>query len=353
MSIVEPTFDTLEAIERQAEACAHIGSPLYAGLLLGIAADYRAGGISRTLLEHVSERPQHDAVPLRYVATAHRLALAGRAPALAAHFASCGGHWDGSDITPLFLALVEQRHEVFVEGLTRQVQTNEVGRATAVVCGLAHVQERFGLPLRTLEIGASGGLLSRAPWFRIDTGDSQCGPADSPLRLGPEWFANAPAALPARLDVVDQAASDLMPIDVDTEAGRHTVQSFVWPDQTERLERLRAALAVASDHPLHVERSDAGAWLSRHLEAPLPDGRATVVFHAIVWQYLPPWTRNQVKATLATVGAAANRHSPLCWLRMEPATPTHADLRLTVWPGGEEIHLADVGYHGHDLRWIS
>jgi len=350
---VQPTYDTLEAIELQAAACDHICSPLYAQLLRGIAADYRADGLSRTLLEHASERPQHDAIPLRYLATAHRLALAGKAPTLAQHFASCGGSWSGADITPDFLTLVEQRHEMFVEGLTRQVQTNEVGRAAAVACGLAHVQQQFDLALRTFEVGASAGLLSRVPWFRIDTGTSACGPEDSPLRLGPEWFAIAPPTLPTHLEVVEQAAADIMPLDVDTDAGRLAIQSFVWPDQMERMERLRSALAIADEHPLHVERSDAGAWLSRHVTAPTPTGVATVVFHSIVWQYLPPWTRDQLKATLAAVAPSATRQSPLCWLRMEPAGETHADLRLTVWPGGHETHLADVGYHGHDLTWLA
>jgi hypothetical protein len=46
---------------------------------------------------------------------------------------------------------------------------------------------------------------------------------------------------------------------------------------------------------------------------------------------------------------------------MEPATPDHADLRLTVWDGralpnpgepGDEV-LAHVGYHGARVRWLS
>ena len=96
----------------------------------------------------------------------------------------------------------------------------------------------------------------------------------------------------------------------------------------------------------------AGAWLSRHVEAPLPAHTATVVFHTIVWQYLPAATRDHLRRTLTSAAAHATVQNPLCWLRMEPATPTHADLRLTVWPSGAEIHLADVGYHGHGLEWL-
>lgn len=349
---MQPTFDVLESIERQAVSCDHIGSPLYGSLMRGFAADYRSSGITRELLEHASERPQHDGIPLRYIATGHRLALAGAAPQLARHFPSCGGAWDGSDITADFLDAVAAHRHDFVVGLTHQVQTNEVGRAVPLVCGLAHVQQRFGLPMRLLELGASAGLLSRAPWYRIDTGSSACGPEDSPVRFGSDWFATPPAQLPVRLDVCDQAAVDLSPIDVATNDGRLAIQSFVWPDQLERIERLRAALIVADAHPMHVERADAGAWLSRHVEAPLPAHTATVVFHTIVWQYLPAATRDHLRRTLTSAAAHATVQNPLCWLRMEPATPTHADLRLTVWPSGAEIHLADVGYHGHGLEWL-
>ena len=72
--------------------------------------------------------------------------------------------------------------------------------------------------------------------------------------------ATSEADMKAYVEVVEQAAADIMPLDVDTDAGRLAIQSFVWPDQMERMERLRSALAIADEHPLHVERSDAGAW---------------------------------------------------------------------------------------------
>lgn len=351
---MQPTFDVLDAIERQAVACEHIGSPLYATLLRGLADDHRAGGVTHDLLERASERPQHDATPLRYLATGHRLALADGAPDLARHYPSCGGEWRGADPTPDFLALVHTRRADFVDGLTRQVQTNEVARAVPIACGLAHIQGTFALPLRTFELGASAGLLSRLQWFRIESANAACGPADARLRFGPEWFTTPPHTLPARLDVIHQEAVDLTPIDVATHEGRITIQSFLWPDQLERIDRLRAALAIAAEHPLPVDAADAGAWLQRRLQ--VASGATTVVFHSIVWQYLPPATRQQVRATLAAVGATATPSSPLCWLRMEPATATHADLRATVWDGAvlpSEHHLADVGYHGHDLLWLA
>jgi hypothetical protein len=71
-----------------------------------------------------------------------------------------------------------------------------------------------------------------------------------------------------------------------------------------------------------------------------------------VWQYLPTTTRDLVRSTLDAVGASSTEQRPLHWLRMEPATAAHADLRLTSWPAGADERLAEVGYHGADVRWL-
>ena len=84
-----------QALENQSVQCGEMGSLLYAGLLRGLLGDYRRDGLTARLFEGSDGRPVSDALALRYLATAHRLALAGRAPELAQHYPSCGGEWDG------------------------------------------------------------------------------------------------------------------------------------------------------------------------------------------------------------------------------------------------------------------
>ena len=346
-----PTFTLIESIERQAASCAHIGSPLYAALLTGLAGDFLSGGITAELLEGVSAEPVHDAVPLRYLATAHRLALAGDAPELAECYPSCGGVWDGNDPSDRFLSVVAKHRGEFIRGLQRNVQTNEVGRAVVLAAGCSFLSERHGRPLRTFEIGSSAGLLSRWPHYAYDTGETRMGDRSSPVHFGPTWFEAPRPCLHPGIEVVDQAANDIAPIDVTTDEGRLTALSFLWPDQTERYERLDAAIGVAKHHPLRIDQGDAGEWLAARLTPPSPGDTTTVVFHAIVWQYLPSATKNTMTTALSAAGAAATPDTPLCWLRMEPATSEHADLRLTSWPGGRDEVLAHVGYHGASVRW--
>ncbi len=352
-AVVESSPTLIDVIEHQAASCAQLGSPLYASLLTGIATDYLSGGFTAELLEGVSDQPLHDAIPLRYLATAHRLALAGVAPQLAQHYPSCEGQWDGRDITDSFLSAVALHRGEFVRGVQRNVQTNEVGRAPVLAAGFSEIGRRFGLALRTYEIGSSAGLLSRWNRYAYSTGESSTGDQSSPLRFDAPWYDSPVPLLQNDLVVEGRAACDISPIDVSTEGGRLTMLSFVWPDQLERFARLKAALEIARDDELAIEADDAGRWLATRLGTPLPDGIATVVFHSIVWQYLPAGTKEAVRAALTSAGALATDRSPLCWLRMEPANRRHADLRLTTWPGGHDQVLAHVGYHGANVRWLA
>lgn len=54
---------------------------------------------------------------------------------------------------------------------------------------------------------------------------------------------------------------------------------------------------------------------------------------------------------IAALGARATADAPFAWLRMEspPRTLAIVELRLTLWPGGEDRLLAEVHPHG---AWV-
>ena len=49
--------------------------------------------------------------------------------------------------------------------------------------------------------------------------------------------------------IVERQGYDIAPVDVTGIDGEMTVLSYVWPDQSARLERLRGAIAVARNVP--------------------------------------------------------------------------------------------------------
>jgi len=80
-----------DLLRTQAEACAELGSPLYAGLLSAVADDVIEGGPAADVLAGHDDDPEGWAIGLRLMGAVHRLVLERRAPALATHFPSVGG----------------------------------------------------------------------------------------------------------------------------------------------------------------------------------------------------------------------------------------------------------------------
>jgi hypothetical protein len=333
-------------------ACSGMGSPFYADLLDRMADDVLAGGPVGRFLADQLETSYEEAVPLRFLGGVHRLVLAGRAPELAARFPSVGGDGDAVAAWPALLSVLDSHPDAVRDALTRPPQTNEVGRSAALVGGFLVVARDTGLPLRVLEVGSSAGLNLRFDRYWYESDGTGYGDAASPVRFAGLWADGQPP-FGAPITIADRRGCDRDPIDAGTEDGRLTLLSYVWPGQTERFTMLRAALDVARDVPVAIDRAGIPDWLARQLDEPAP-GRATVVFHSIVWQYLTDTERATAEATLATTGERATRDTPLAWLRLEPSADlTHTELRVTTWPSGEERLLARCHYHLGPMQWLA
>lgn len=230
-------------------------------------------------------------------------------------------------------------------------QTNEVRRSAALIGGFSEIARRTGLPLALYEIGASAGLNLLWDRFHYTLGGQRFGPEDSLVRLDAEWRGDAPA-LPPNIAVASRAGCDIAPIDVSDPAGRLRLAAYVWADQTERQQRLQGAIEIARRCELKVDAQDAGEWIESKLVRPQP-GIASVVYHSIVWQYLPPATRARVRAHLDTIGAQARHDAPLAWLRLERVRDQEPEaLQLTLWPEGREECLAQAQPHSAWVEWL-
>lgn len=336
----------------QAVACDVLGSGLYANLLTAAATDIAEGGPTWTVLKPHAARETDSALALRFMAAIHRMVLERRAPELAAIYPSVGGSGDVSAAWPALRRLLAAQPDEVSELVARPCQTNEVGRCVALMPGFLVAARQSGLPLRLLEIGGSGGLNLRWDHYRYehDEDERAWGPDDSEVRLRGFWDVPADL-LETRVEVVDRAGCDSRPIDPTTQEGRTALSASVWADQVQRFERLRGALQLAGAVPASVTQAAAGDWLPQQLGS-VHRGVATVVYHSVVLQYIPPQERHHVIETIADAGARATARSPLFWVRMEPEDPLRAmSVRFTAWPGGREQLLATAGAHGFPLRW--
>ena len=323
-----------------------LSSPLYERLLAAAADDVEAGGPCWAVLEGREADPRGSALALRFLGAVHRLVLTGRAPELGRHYPSAGGR-DGGDPWPAFVATVEGAVDELRDGVLQGVQTNEVRRSAALLGGFHVVASMWGLPLRVLEPGASGGLNLRWDRYRYEAGEWAWGDPSSPVRFDGA-FADATPII-ADVEVAERRGCDRAPIDVTTDEGSLLLRSFVWPDHDERFAVLQGAIEVARAVPVVIDRADAVEWLGERL-AESHAGVATVVFHSIFIQYLSREARQELVDVIAARGDRATRDQPLAWLRMEPPGDL-ASVRLTTWPGGDERLIAEAGYHGRPVYW--
>lgn len=333
----------------QGEYCAKLGSPFYAVLHARAAADIDAGGPTAAVVAGYPHRPVASAMALRLMGLVHRLVLSGAEPALARHYPSAGGDGDAEAAWPHLRALVGRRADELRRGIALHgVQTNEVTRTAALLCGFLLVAAETGLGLRCLEIGTSGGLNLRWDRFRYESEAASWGDPASPVVLRDCWLPGAlPFDVPAR--VVERAGCDPNPLDPTTAEGRLVLMSYAWPDQHERLALLGAACDVAARVPAAIARANGADWLAERLATPIP-GVATVVFHSIVMQYLDGASLDRLRATIDRAGARASTEAPFAWLRMEPGGE-QAEVRLTLWPGGAERLVATTSFHGRGVRY--
>lgn len=332
-----------------------IGSPFYGALERQMADDVETGGPTWDLLQSRADLPTDDALALRLLGGVHRMVLAGDAPELAAHYASTGGDGDAAAAWWHFRDLVATQPPAVLDALTRPPQTNEVGRSASLVPGLLQVAGETGLPLRLLELGASAGLNLRVDRYRYEQAGAAWGDPDSALRFVDLWTDGVPP-LGTPAVIAQRSGCDRDPIDAALPESALTLLSYVWPDQDQRLGRLRAALDIAAELPVDIAHATIEDWLPEQLATAAP-GVATVVFHSVVWQYLPESTRALVVATLDEAGARATTDAPLAYLRLEPAPVAYfpAQLRLTVWPGAASATdsrlLATSGFHFGPVSW--
>jgi hypothetical protein len=347
----KPSLETLVSSFRvQARGCANAGSPIYAELLDRAAADLESGGIFAELVAEYRGQPILDALHLRILGRVHALVLSGEAPGLARFYPSAGGRFEAEPAWRALLDLAHERRDLLRDAaLHWNVQTNEVRRSAALLPGFLRVAAHTKLPLRLREIGASGGLNQIFDRHHYQLGPHRWGDPGRPLAIQTDWEGPAPD-LDAPLRIADRCGCDVAPIDLRDPAAQLKMESFFWPEQLDRLERLRAAIRLVAADPPAIERAPAGDWVEREL-APQP-GIATVLFHSVVWWYIPEAERKRIARAMDAHAARATADAPLAWLRMEGARVEEAELRLRLWPGGEDTLLGAVQWHGAWVRWV-
>jgi hypothetical protein len=292
---------------------AHFGSQdhLYAVLLARMADDWEAGGVTREIFDGWQDAPAQLVPQLRMLAGLFRIVLRGEAPQLEGFYPALGGALDPRDAWDAARPALQAHRDELRSSLDVAPQTNEPARTLALLVGVSEAVRRRGLHrVRLLEPGASGGLGLLVDRYRFVGEGWSAGPVDAGLVV-PD--CGAPGFRPETFQVVDRRGCDLAPVDTAAAEGGVYLTSFVWPWQRERHARLAAALAVAREHPVVVDRAPASQWVAERLAEPVPDGVLTVVWHSVTRMY---WPAEETAAVQDAVRVARGR-MPLAHVAFE------------------------------------
>jgi hypothetical protein len=264
-----------ERFRRFAEVEARDRSPLYEALALGVAADPFALAFLATLPEQ-KRQPNLLFAALRHV---------GGTPA----------NWRSFGIM-----LREHAADVRIAMLTRHTQTNEAGRCATLLPVLARLPQ----PLALIEVGASAGLCLLPDRYGYDYGEHRLAPPSSDAPVFPcraDLATPLPAAQPR---IAWRLGLDLNPLDVEDVTDCAWLEALVWPEQSNRLSRLQAAIRVARRDPPNIVQGDLLVDLPACVRL-APAHRTIVVFHSAALSYVADGALREAFAqTVHRLGAA-------------------------------------------------
>ncbi len=344
--------DIRTAFRLQAKISRNLGSPFVERLCELFSERLEANNVVATKLFNWPGDVSltGDALPLRIVGALHALVLEGHSKELGAIFPPSQSDYDNDVLWSAISAEMVEHADFFLSRLQIAPQTNEVGRAAVLLPSYLTIASLKGLPLVLSEIGASAGLNLFWDRFGYLLGEMEWGDTESPVNLAPDWTGPMPPS--AAVEIRERAGCDLSPLDPASHADRLRLLSYIWADQTDRIVRTRAALDIARQQHLRIEKADALDWLDQRLSGSY-DGSTHILYHTFVWSYLSPEARDTGEAMIVAAGGRASDRSPLAWLRLEvDGSNTCGMLMLTLWPSGVERCIARADFHGRWINWF-
>ena len=294
-----------------------------------------------------------------------------------------GGDPLDPDPWPLFLAtVVDHRAELAALLEARSIQTNEVGRAAALLPAFEVVRRRFRRPLALIEIGCSAGLNLQFDRFHIDypvadrdqatddadgAADRSVGPPDSSVRLRCQVRGDLAPPVPAEPPpVASRLGIDIAPVDLADHDAVRWLEACVWPDVPHRLERFRAAVALARADPPAIRTGHGVALVADAVRA-VPDDAVACLDSTWVLAYFSDDERAELHGLLDELGTdraigyvTAEYVDNAPWVPPPPRPTVSTDHRsptllgLGLWDHGRVEHraLAWMPPHGQWLDWL-
>jgi hypothetical protein len=332
--------------------------PLYDRVARALADD------EAMLVRIAGMAPREKLVPVLLFAAVKWLAEGDPSSPLARIYSGAPG-----DPWPAFRAMLDAREDDIARLMrSRRIQTNEVGRAAAVLPALALAHARLGRPLALVELGASAGLNLQLDRFAYEYGSAVAiGDRAAVVRLACEIRGPLRPPLPVvPPPIASRCGIDLDPVDPTDDEQCRWLEACVWPGVPGRAERLRAAVRLARSAPPRVLRGNMLDLLPAVLDG-LPGDVAPCIVSTWALAYLSEDERGVLADGLVRAGArrdlacvTAEFPNATPWDVATPRRPSVAEGRIatllafSVWADGRQDARALAWMHSHGswIDWI-
>ena len=296
-------------------------SPLYARIAVALSESEEA-------LRAIEAAPARKRHPTVVLAALHDLALAGRAPALAAAYAA----GDAASAAEVAIdTLLRMTDAVVAIAVRRPMRTAETGRHAVLYPTVAEAARRVGASaVGLIDMGCSAGFNLSVDRVGITYGEGRwVGNQASPVQQSASIVGDRPIPTRAIPEVVARVGVDLDPVDVTDADSARWLRACVWPDQPAEAARLDAEIALAATAPPTLLPGDAVEVLPEAL-AQVPADALPVVTTTWALSRFP--LENRLRFLQRLDEAATDR--PIAWVSVEgvgvaPAIPTFGDRRAS------------------------
>ncbi|WP_448609700.1 DUF2332 domain-containing protein [Geodermatophilus sp. URMC 60] len=296
-------------------------SPLYERVAVALSESDEA-------LRAIEAAPARKRHPRVILAALHDLALAGRAPALAAACAAADGDAAAGAAIDTLLRMTDS---VVAIAVRRQVRADQTGRCAVLYPAIAEAARRVGADaLGLIDVGRPAGLNLNVDRVGITYGDGGAlGDPSSPVQLSSSIVGDRPIPTRAVPEVVARVVVDLDPLDVTDADDARWLRACLAPDQPARTARLDAEMALAATAPPLLLRGNA-AEVVPDAVARVPADALPVVTTTWALSRFPLESRRRFLHRLEE--AAAGR--AVAWVSAEgvgvaPTIPTLGDRRAS------------------------
>jgi len=345
--------DLVKTGEWNARHAEKAGAPVTARIIRSVAALAASDSVTGRRVAGWANLTVEDAMQLRVAGGLHYLHLTGEEDRLAPIYA--GLVTDQSAIDGVVREVVERFDHLLLAWLDHPPQTNEAGRSAAVMAALLWLSGKLGPKFELNEIGASAGVNTMMGRYRYDLGGVKVGPSLSRMMIAPEWRGSAPPD--NRVEIVEAKGCDLLPRDLTDPDQAMKLRAYIWPEMIARMARLDTAIEIAQRAPPELVQMNAGGFVDELLKQEQEAGVTRVLFHTIVWQYIPEPTREAITSAMEGAGARTSADRPLAWIKLETNQQTFRhELSVRYWNGSVESGsgwalLATAHPHGEWVEW--